>query len=115
MKLLESYNEVCELVRGRQAGEMITVLGPTATGKTRLAVRIAHDFNGEIISADSRQVYRSMDIGTGKDLSDYVVDGQQIPYHLVDVAEPGTEFNVAQYQQAAYHAIDDIVARGRDT
>lgn len=114
MKLLESYDEVCELVRGRQPGEMVTVLGPTATGKTRLAVRIAHDFNGEIISADSRQVYRSMDIGTGKDLSDYVIDGQQIPYHLVDVAEPGTEFNVAQFQQAAYQAIDDIVARGRE-
>ena len=87
MKLLKTYDEVCALVRGREPGEIITVLGPTATGKTRLAVRIARDFNGEIVSADSRQVYRSMDLGTGKDLSDYVVDGQQIPYHLIDVAD----------------------------
>lgn len=112
--MLRSYAEVCDLVRNRPAGQVITVLGPTATGKTRLAVRLARDFNAEIISADSRQVYRGMDIGTGKDLSDYVIDGQQIPYHLIDIVEPGTEYNVAQYQQAAYLAMDDIKSRGRE-
>ena len=79
-----------------------------------MAVRIARDFGGEIISADSRQVYCGMDIGTGKDLRDYVIDGQRIPYHLIDVAQPGTEYNVAQYQQAAYAAIDEIRARGNE-
>lgn len=112
--MLRSYAEVCDLVRQRPAGQVITVLGPTATGKTRLAVRLARDFNAEIISADSRQVYRGMDIGTGKDLSDYFIDGQQIPYHLIDIVEPGTEYNVAQYQQAAYLAMDGIKSRGRE-
>lgn len=112
--MLHSYAEVCDLVRQRPSGQVITVLGPTATGKTRLAVRLARDFNAEIISADSRQVYRGMDIGTGKDLSDYFIDGQQIPYHLIDIVEPGTEYNVAQYQQAAYLAMDDIKSRGRE-
>lgn len=111
---LRSYSDVCDLVRSRPAGHAITVLGPTATGKTRLAVRLARDFNAEIVSADSRQVYRGMDIGTGKDLSDYVIDGQQIPYHLIDVAEPGEEYNVAQYQRAAYQVIDEIRGRGRE-
>ncbi|MBQ7550695.1 MAG: tRNA (adenosine(37)-N6)-dimethylallyltransferase MiaA, partial [Bacteroidales bacterium] len=86
----------------------------TATGKTRLAVRLAKDLDGEIISADSRQVYRKMDIGTGKDLSDYTINQQTIPYHLIDIAEPGTEYNVAQYQQAAYQAIDSIRARHKE-
>ena len=69
--------------------DLITILGPTATGKTRLAVRLAYHLNGEIISADSRQVYRGMDIGTGKDLEEYNFSGQQISYHLVDIAVPG--------------------------
>lgn len=112
--MLKSYNEICELVRHRQEGEIITVLGPTATGKTRLAVMLARDFNAEVVSADSRQVYRGMDIGTGKDLSEYVVDGQKVPYHLIDIAEPGVEYNVAQYQQAAYVAMDQIRSRGRE-
>lgn len=112
--MLSTYAEVCELVGNRPDGHVITVLGPTATGKTKLAVRLARDFNAEIVSADSRQVYRGMDIGTGKDLDDYVVDGQQIPYHLIDIVEPGTEYNVAQYQQAAYAAMDEIRERGRE-
>ena len=111
---LKGYDDVCRLIRSKQDDEIITVLGPTATGKTRLAVRIARDFGAEIISADSRQVYRGMDIGTGKDLDDYIVDGQTIPYHLVDIAEPGVEYNVAQYQQAAYVAMDEIRARGHE-
>ncbi|MBO4646329.1 MAG: tRNA (adenosine(37)-N6)-dimethylallyltransferase MiaA [Bacteroidales bacterium] len=112
--MLTSYHEVCELVRNKPDGWIVTVLGPTATGKTRLAVRLARDFNAEIISADSRQVYRGMDIGTGKDLSDYYIDNQKIECHLLDVAQPGEEYNVAQFQQAAYRAIDEIRRKGRE-
>src|SRR5690554_7613709 len=73
---------------------LITILGPTATGKTRLAAHLAARINGEVISGDSRQVYKGMDIGTGKDLIDYVVDGKEIPAHLVDIEEPGKHYNV---------------------
>lgn len=111
---LKSYDDVCRLIQSKQDEEIVTVLGPTATGKTRLAVRIARDFGGEIVSADSRQVYRGMDIGTGKDLGDYRIDNQLVPYHLIDIAEPGEEYNVAQYQQAAYEAMDHIRARGHE-
>ena len=92
---------------------VITVTGPTATGKTRLAAALAKELNGEIISADSRQVYRRMDIGTGKDIEDYSVGGVAIPYHLIDIAEPGEEYNVAKWQQAAYEAMAGIKGRGR--
>ena len=91
---------------------MITILGPTASGKTTLAAHLAARIGGEIISADSRQVYRRMDIGTGKDLDDYVVDGKQIPYHLIDIAEPGTKYNLFQYQQDFHDAYKDIKNRG---
>ena len=91
---------------------MITILGPTASGKTTLAAHLAARVGGEIISADSRQVYRRMDIGTGKDLDDYVVDGKQIPYHLIDIAEPGTKYNLFQYQQDFHNAYNDIKGRG---
>jgi tRNA dimethylallyltransferase len=91
---------------------MITILGPTASGKTTLAAHLAARIGGEIISADSRQVYRRMDIGTGKDLDDYVVDGKQIPYHLIDIAEPGTKYNLFQYQQDFHDAYNDIKSRG---
>lgn len=99
---------------------MITILGPTASGKTSLAAALAAAFpthmagqKAEIISADSRQVYRRMDIGTGKDLTDYEVDGQHIPYHLIDIAEPGTKYNLFQYQQDFHVAYDDIRSRGK--
>ena len=88
---------------------LITILGPTASGKTPLAAHLAAEIGGEIISADSRQVYRRMDIGTGKDLSDY----KNIPYHLIDICEPGTKYNLFQYQQDFRKAYDDIMARGR--
>ena len=91
---------------------MITILGPTACGKTQLAAALAADVGAEIISADSRQVYRRMDIGTGKDLADYVVDGKLIPYHLVDICEPGTRYNVYEYQHDFLAAYQDIVSRG---
>ena len=93
--------------------DIITILGPTASGKTRLAARLAALWDAEIISADSRQVYRQMDLGTGKDLEDYVVDGVRVPCHLVDIAEPGTKYNLYQYQQDFLNAYTDIKARGR--
>ena len=96
--------------------KMITILGPTASGKTPVAAHLAVAVGGEIISADSRQVYRRMDIGTGKDLADYrlVVDGSavDIPYHLIDICEPGTKYNLFQYQQDFYDAYQDIQSRG---
>lgn len=92
---------------------MITILGPTASGKTTLAAHLAAAADGEIISADSRQVYRRMDIGTGKDLGDYTVGGRSIPYHLIDIAEPGTRYNLFRYQRDFCRAYEDIVARGR--
>ena len=91
---------------------MITVLGPTATGKTRLAALLADKADGEIISADSRQVYRGMDIGTGKDLEDYVANGKKITCHLVDIADPGTEYNVFTFQHDFLHAYASIRKRG---
>lgn len=93
---------------------IITLLGPTATGKTGLATALALRINAEIISADSRQVYRRMDIGTGKDLDDYCLNGTNIPYHLIDIVEPGVEYNVFQYQQLAHQAIQDIESRGKN-
>ena len=92
---------------------MITILGPTASGKTPVAAALARRTEGEIISADSRQIYRRMDIGTGKDLADYTVDGHKIPYHLIDIAEPGTKYNLFQYQQDFHNVYDDIYTRGK--
>ncbi|MCQ2272055.1 MAG: tRNA (adenosine(37)-N6)-dimethylallyltransferase MiaA [Bacteroidales bacterium] len=92
---------------------IITILGPTATGKTRLSAELAHKIGAEIVSADSRQVYRRMDIGTGKDLEDYTIDGQQIPFHLIDIVEPGVEYNVFQYQQFAQNVINQIINKGK--
>lgn len=78
---------------------VLVVLGPTASGKTRLAVQLAYHLQSGVISADSRQVYRHMDIGTGKDLNEYIVDNQQVPYHLIDILEPGDQYDVAQFQR----------------
>jgi tRNA dimethylallyltransferase len=91
---------------------LITILGPTASGKTPIAAYLAAEIGGEIISADSRQVYRRMDIGTGKDLADYTVDGRHIPYHLIDICEPGTKYNLFSYQQDFFDAYQDILNRG---
>ena len=93
--------------------KMITILGPTASGKTPVAARLAAEIDGEVISADSRQVYRRMDIGTGKDLADYVFDGKLIPYHLIDIREPGTKYNLFEYQQDFFDAYQDIRSRGK--
>lgn len=91
--------------------KLLTILGPTASGKTDLAAHVAYELGGEIISGDSRQVYRGMDIGTGKDLDDYVVNGRQIPYHLIDICEAGTKYNLFQYQKDFLKAYEDIERR----
>ena len=91
---------------------MITILGPTASGKTDLAAHLAARLGAEIISADSRQVYRGMDIGTGKDLADYTVEGHTVPYHLIDICEPGTKYNLFRYQQDFLDCYEDIRSRG---
>ena len=92
---------------------MFTIIGPTACGKTKFAVRLAKELDGEILSGDSRQVYKRMDLGTGKDLGDYEIDGQRIRYHLIDIAEPGTKYNVYQYQNDFIKAYKDVVNRGK--
>ena len=93
--------------------QLITILGPTASGKTALAVQLAYELDGEIISGDSRQVYRGMTIGTGKDLDDYIVDGHAIPYHLIDICEPGEKYNIFQYQQDFLRAWRGVQSRGK--
>ncbi|MFA6393351.1 MAG: tRNA (adenosine(37)-N6)-dimethylallyltransferase MiaA [Patescibacteria group bacterium] len=103
--------------------KIVVILGPTSSGKTSLAVRLAHKFNGEIVSADSRQVYRGMDVGTGKDLKEYEIKVKspesksqktvKIPHHLIDVADPKKYFDLAKYQKLANKAIEDILKRGK--
>ena len=91
--------------------DIITIVGPTASGKTSLAAQLAYRLDAEIISADSRQVYRGMDIGTGKDLADYVINGKQIPYHLIDICDAGEKYNLFEYQHDFHKAYNSIKAR----
>lgn len=93
--------------------DLITIVGPTASGKTTLAASLASRLDTEIISGDSRQVYRRMDLGTGKDLDDYNVDGRQIPYHLIDIVEPGYKYNVFEYQRDFLEAYRQIQEKGK--
>ena len=93
--------------------DLITILGPTASGKTPLAAALADRLGTEIISGDSRQVYRRMDLGTGKDLVDYVVDGRPVPYHLIDIVEPGYKYNVFEYQRDFLKAYEEITDKGK--
>ena len=93
--------------------DLITILGPTASGKTPLAAALADRLGTEIISGDSRQVYRRMDLGTGKDLVDYTVEGRQVPYHLIDIVEPGYKYNVFEYQRDFLKAYEEIAAKGK--
>ena len=88
--------------------DLITVIGPTATGKTSFAVALAKELNSEIISADSRQVYRGMDIGTGKDIKDFTVDGCKIPYHLIDIIDAGEKYNIFKYQSDFLKAYNSL-------
>ncbi len=92
---------------------LIVILGPTASGKTQLAAHVAARIGGEVISADSRQVYRGMDIGTGKDYEDYSVNGEKVACHLIDIAEPGEEYNLFRFRQDFELARKDIVSRGK--
>lgn len=92
---------------------IITVLGPTATGKTHIAVRLAAELGGEVVSADSRQIYRRMDIGTGKDISEYQYGDQNVAYHMIDIEDPGVKYNVFRYQQEAFKVIKDIEERNK--
>lgn len=94
---------------------LIVLLGPTASGKTSLACRLAYDLNAEIISADSRQVFKDMNIGTGKDLGEYIINGQQIPYHLIDIKEAGDTFSVFDFQQAFEGAFSSILKKDKPT
>lgn len=91
--------------------ELITIIGPTASGKTSFAAALAAHLDTEIISGDSRQIYRTMDIGTGKDLADYTVDGKKIPYHLIDICDPGYKYNVFEYQHDFHKAFESIKAK----
>lgn len=93
--------------------DLITIIGPTASGKTPLAAALAKRLDTEIISGDSRQVYRRMDLGTGKDLVDYVVDGKEVPYHLIDIVEPGYKYNVFEYQRDFLKAYEEITSKGK--
>ncbi len=92
--------------------QLLTILGPTASGKTTLATRLAYELDGEVISADSRQVYRGMTIGTGKDLADYVMEDKPIPYHLIDICDPGTKYNLFEYQRGGTGLYIEAVLRG---
>ena len=92
---------------------VLTILGPTASGKTPFAAHLAVALDTEIISADSRQVYRGMDLGTGKDLADYVVDGHPVPYHLINICDPGYKYNLFEYQRDFLKAYENITARGK--
>ncbi|WP_372774171.1 tRNA (adenosine(37)-N6)-dimethylallyltransferase MiaA [Mangrovibacterium sp.] len=93
--------------------QMLTILGPTASGKTTVGAHAAQMLDGEVISADSRQVYRGMDLGTGKDYADYTVDGIQIPYHLIDIVDAGYEYNVFEYQNDFLNVHADVCSRGK--
>jgi tRNA dimethylallyltransferase len=97
----------------KKENKLIVILGPTAVGKTRLAALLASKINGEIISADSRQVYRKMDIGTGKDLSDYIVGDSCVPYHMIDILDAGEEFNLFCFQKKFFECFKDITGRGK--
>ena len=93
--------------------DLITIIGPTASGKTPLAAALANKLDTEIISGDSRQIYRRMDLGTGKDLVDYTVNGHEVPYHLIDIVEPGYKYNVFEYQRDFLKAYEEITAKGK--
>jgi tRNA dimethylallyltransferase len=93
--------------------KVLVITGPTATGKTALAVELARQFEGEVISVDSRQVFRGMDLGTGKDIQDYITGGKPVPYHLIDVEEPEGDFHLLRFCNDAAEAVTDIASRGR--
>ncbi|MFA6416740.1 MAG: tRNA (adenosine(37)-N6)-dimethylallyltransferase MiaA [Patescibacteria group bacterium] len=113
MALKKINDKIIIAKKSLSAPKVVVILGPTGSGKTALGVKLAAALAGEIISADSRQVYRGMDIGTGKDLAEYKVGRQKIPYHLIDIISPNTKFNLARYQKLAVKAIAEVSRRGR--
>lgn len=111
-KRQEHFSSLTNCQRDNSTQRLLTIAGPTATGKTALAVAVARALNGEIISADSRQVFRGMDLGTGKDLAEYVEGGKEVRYHLIDIHEPGYEYNVYQFQNDFIRVFQSIVKAG---
>ena len=109
--MVKSLNTKTDNFKVNMAKKLIVILGPTASGKTRLAAQLAFDLHGEIISADSRQVYKNMNIGTGKDLDQYIINGRQIPYHLIDIVEPENEFNLFEFQSRFYKIFGGLVEK----
>lgn len=93
--------------------ELITIIGPTASGKTPFAAALARDLQTEIISGDSRQIYRRMDLGTGKDIADYTIESETVPHHLIDICEPGYKYNVYEYQHDFFKAFEEIKAKNK--
>ncbi|MGV8136873.1 MAG: tRNA (adenosine(37)-N6)-dimethylallyltransferase MiaA [Mangrovibacterium sp.] len=93
--------------------QLLAILGPTASGKTAVAAHAAYSFDGEVLSADSRQVYREMNLGTGKDYGDYEINGKKIPCHLIDLVDAGYQYNVFEYQNDFFKAYEDVVSRGK--
>lgn len=93
--------------------DLVCILGPTASGKTSIAAHLAYQLNSGVISADSRQVYKNMDIGTGKDLADYIINGQQVPYYLIDIREAGEKYNVFEYQRDFYNIYNQFKSEGK--
>lgn len=108
-----ALEEEVQVVVGSKANKLITILGPTASGKTSFAAQLAYNLDTEIISADSRQIYKKMDIGTGKDLSEYVIDGKEIPYHLIDIREPGDKYTLFDYQHDFHKVYDEILSKDK--
>lgn len=108
-----ALEEEVQVAAGSKANKMITILGPTASGKTSFAAQLAYNLDTEIISADSRQIYKKMDIGTGKDLSEYVIDGKEIPYHLIDIREPGDKYTLFDYQHDFHKVYDEILSKDK--
>lgn len=108
-----ALEEEVQVAAGSKANKLITILGPTASGKTSFAAQLAYNLDTEIISADSRQIYKKMDIGTGKDLSEYVIDGKEIPYHLIDIREPGDKYTLFDYQHDFHKVYDEILSKDK--
>lgn len=106
-------NKIINKNKSKNKPKVLVILGPTASGKTGLGVKLAHHLDGEIISADSRQVFCGMDIGTGKDLKEFKIDGKKIKHHLIDIVSPKDLFDLASYQNLAFKAIDKIIKKGK--
>src|SRR5690349_20038340 len=113
MRVMQSLFSTGAIMYFRSMYDLIVILGPTASGKTRLAAQLARRLGTEVISADSRQVFRYIDIGTGKDLDDYIVNGERVPYHLIDITDARSAYNLHHYQLDFQKAYDEITSCGK--